>query len=263
MVNDVYCPQISWFGVACTILPLPKIHASAFLSFFHVHDIRAINAPLTERIFLLFCRDNVLTQQVGSKTNGDSGRVTETSHAGPAAVATAQSDVLQLHHELCCGSEGIVAAATYSGRPAIVKLLGPDRGGLKAWRREVDMYQRLVALQGRLVPQLLGSGHLEAGVHYIALSCVEGTTFSSLPAIPQRAMESASAGLQLLQETVPGFLHGDLRPANIMWASPSEEGAASAAASCVFIDFGRSRCDGDSAQQAEEELMLRRMLRVP
>ena len=179
-----------------------------------------------------------------------------------------------------------MAAATYFGRPAVVKLLGPDRRGLKAWRTEVDMYERLSALQGQLVPQLLGSGHLEVGVHYIALSCVEGTALSSLPAIPQRAAESALAGLRRLQETVPGFLHGDLRPANIMWASPSQEGAAAAVAppsqegaaavappsqegaaaaapSCVFIDFGRSRSDGDSAQQAEEEVKLRRMLRVP
>ena len=149
------------------------------------------------------------------------------------------------------------------------------------------MYERLGALQGQLVPQLLGSGHLEVGVHYIALSCVEGTALSSLPAIPQRAAESALAGLRRLQEAVPGFLHGDLRPANIMWASPSQEGAAAttaspsqegaaattaspsqegaaaAAPSCVFIDFGRSRSNGDSAQQAEEEVKLRRMLRVP
>ena len=190
--------------------------------------------------------------------------MTVTSHQGPSVAATTQSYPLQLHRELCSGSEGIVAAATYFGRPAVVKLLGPDRRGLAAWRREVDMYERLGALQGQLVPQLLGSGHLEAGVHYIALSCVEGTALSSLPAIPQRAMESALAGLRRLQEAVPGFLHGDLRLANIMWATPSHDGpAAAAAASCVLIDFGRSRSDGDSAQQAEEELMLRRMLRVP
>jgi hypothetical protein len=42
------------------------------------------------------------------------------------------------------------------------------------------MYRRLKALQGELVPRLLGSGHLESGVHFIALSKVDGVTLSKL-----------------------------------------------------------------------------------
>lgn len=172
--------------------------------------------------------------------------------------------MILLDREISGYSDGTVVLGAYDGRPAVIKLLGPDHHGLRAWRAEVEMYGRLRALQGERVPQLIGSGHLKAGVHYIALGKVFGDTISNLHGtIPTEAGESARQGLIRLREIVPGFLHGDLRPRNIMWGACSAEGAAGEPSgrnpSCVFIDFGRSRINASDAEQRKEDLSLCRI----
>lgn len=179
--------------------------------------------------------------------------------ASSVVAATPHVYPLMLDHEIAMGSEGSVVLGSYFGRPAIIKLLGPDRRGLRIWRTEVQMLERLKVLQGEWVPELLGSGHLEAGVHFIALSKVDGESLSKLRdnsgGFPPGVGESAKAGLKRLREVVPGFLHGDIRLENVMWGV---QGSANnrASSSCVFIDFGRSRADGSIVQQAQEELHL-------
>ena len=163
---------------------------------------------------------------------------------------------LRLDYEISGASIGrSVVLGAYYGCPAVIKLLGPDSCGLRAWRAEVEMYGRLKALQGELVPQLLGSGHLNSGVHFIALGKVVGKTISALHGrIPPGAAESARQGLIRFREIVPGFLHGDIRPNNIMWGACSAERAGNP--SCVFIDFGMSRIDASTVDQGQEELSL-------
>lgn len=168
---------------------------------------------------------------------------------------------LQLHHSICSGSEGAVELATYGGRPAVAKLLGPDSSGLAAWRAEVAMYGRLEALQGVLVPELLDACHLELGVHFVAMGLVDGKPLSSLATVPDDVAASALHCLRSLQAHVPGFLHGDIRLPNILWLDRSGSGGAPPA--CMFLDFGRSSSNGTAAQQADEECVLRCLLGLP
>ncbi len=49
-----------------------------------------------------------------------------------------------------------------------VKLYGPDSDALSTYANELHMYSAMAAVQGNLLPVLLGAGHLAAGVHFKA-----------------------------------------------------------------------------------------------
>ena len=102
------------------------------------------------------------------------------------------------------------------GAPAVVKLLGPDDYGLAQYEAELRMYRLLQPLQGQLVPRLLGAGHLDFGVHFLATSTIDGTPLSSLPHVTDSVASGALRALQRLQAVFPNFLHGDIRLENVL-----------------------------------------------
>ena len=155
----------------------------------------------------------------------------------------------------------------YGGAPAVVKLFGPDRGGLAAYDRELKVYQKLEALQGQVVPCLLGAGYLTAGVHYLAVARIEGPPLSGLPHISTAVADAAACALGRLHSSQAGFLHGDIRLQNVMLARGCTAVGAGGAGNaddtdvrCMFIDFGRSQLGGSMAEQHKEVKLLKHLM---
>jgi hypothetical protein len=165
---------------------------------------------------------------------------------------------LLLQHKLQQGSEGAVVAGSYGGLPAVVKLLGPDRQGLAAFESETAVYSMLGAVQGTLVPRLLGTGSLVGGlVRFIATSKVDGAPLSSLPIVPTATANAALEALARLHRECEGFLHNDIRLANVIVLAGS---GSDVSPQCMLLDFGRSRLDGSKAEQHREHLALKKLL---
>ncbi|KIY98652.1 hypothetical protein MNEG_9309 [Monoraphidium neglectum] len=154
---------------------------------------------------------------------------------------------------MCSGSAGDVMAGVYGGISAVIKLLGPDSAGLKAFDREARSYSLLRQEQGEVVPELLGTGWYPlAGVRYLAVRRIQGSPLSGLPAIPPAVAAAAVRALARVHRAGgPGFLHGDVRLHNILL---EEEAAASSDGNprCFVIDFGRASEGGSRAQQRRE-----------
>ena len=108
-------------------------------------------------------------------------------------------------------------------------------------------------------------------MHFIALSMINGPSLSKLRGggggssgsggFPPGVWASAKDGLERLRKVVPGFLHGDIRLENMMWGVRYASSGESAA-SCVFIDFGRSKSGVDNTQQAQEDVLLGRLFQL-
>ena len=152
----------------------------------------------------------------------------------------------------------------YGGAPAVVKLFGPDCGGLAAYDRELQVYHKLETLQGQVVPCLLGAGHLTAGACYLAVARVEGPLLSGLPQIGPAVAAAAVCALGRLHSSHAGFLHGDIRLQNVMLVRGcTAVGAGSADDTdvhCMFIDFGQSQLGGSMAEQHKEVKLLKHLM---
>jgi hypothetical protein len=110
----------------------------------------------------------------------------------------------------------------------VVKLLGPDAGGMRAYERELAAYRALHALQGSAVPQLLGDGRWDSGVHFIALRRLRGRTLAQVAAAGGGVLEpqvraAALSALDSVHAAAPGLLHGDIRLHNLMLLDSEEE----------------------------------------
>jgi hypothetical protein len=162
-----------------------------------------------------------------------------------------------LQHKLQEGSAGAVVVGAYGEEPAIVKLLGPDTPGLEAYEREVAAYSMLSPVQGVVVPRLLGAGSLPGGVAFIATSREHGSPLCSLGTVPPAVAHAALEGLGTLHRQFPGFLHNDIRLANVLLLSAA---VSDVSPKCMFLDFGRSRIDATKAEQLREFGVLKRML---
>lgn len=118
------------------------------------------------------------------------------------------------------------------------------------------------SLQGVSVPQLLAYGPLAAGVHYLATKQVEGMPFPPLHTMSQEAATAAATGAEkvLLQicEQHPGFVHGDLRLANLLLVHNNDD---TAVPTVMLIDFAASRLDGSAADVCAQFRELRSLLR--
>lgn len=160
-----------------------------------------------------------------------------------------QKPRLQLDKLLCEGSEGYVYQGSYSGTKAVFKLLGPARSPPNALRKEVAAYEALAPMQGKLLPTLLSTGSFKTGVWYIAVSFVEGTPLSQMDVISLEVAQAAVNALECLHiEGNKGFLHGDIRLANVIYLESSKK--------CNIIDFGRSKIGASHVQQAAEKQQL-------
>ncbi|KIZ02925.1 hypothetical protein MNEG_5034 [Monoraphidium neglectum] len=169
------------------------------------------------------------------------------------------------------GYSGLVVEGTYGGQPAIIKLYGPDDEGLDVCQQEVAAYGALAAVQGRLVPRMLGSGHARAGVWFVALEAVPGVPLSRLNPVPAAAAAAAVAALRELHSAVPGFVHGDIRLPNILFVEGGRDaggsdgwlgGAPKAGSHCVIVDLGMARLGAAEEDVQAEQGLLERLLGV-
>ena len=111
----------------------------------------------------------------------------------------------------------------------------------------------LIDIQGTAVPKFLAWGHLAAGVCYMVTERVNGVPYSQLPSVHELAAAAAERALQRIRSVQPGFLHADLRLANIML---QHSGSDTATPTAMIIDFAASRLD---ALPAEVKAELRRL----
>lgn len=193
----------------------------------------------------------------GDGSGGDSGGNSSAGQLEQSGqCASMASPGLRLQRQLCRGSSGLVMVGEWSGEAAVVKLLGPDSEGLSALDQECSMYAELQAVQGKLIPCFLAAGHLAAGVHFLATGLIDGLPLSSLAVIPPAVAEAAVNALESLAATFPGFLHGDLRLANVLVLSSG----SNTAPRCMWLDLARSRLDGTVRQQKAEQRHLKRLL---
>jgi len=165
---------------------------------------------------------------------------------------------LLLQDKLQEGSAGAVVLGAYGGMPAVVKLLGPDGPGLRAYETEAAMYSMLACVQGVVVPRLLGTGSLPGGVMFLATSRVDGTPLSSFRTVPTAVADAALRALATLHRKFAGFLHNDIRLANILLLS--NPAMSDVSPKCMLLDFGRSRADGTKAEQQREYMALKKLL---
>lgn len=174
---------------------------------------------------------------------------------------TAPGSVLQVASALCHGSVGMVLEGSYRGQHAVIKMYGPDSHGLASYRRELHAYKAVLEpLQGRVVPRLLGAGHLTAGVWFIAITYVRGRPLSDMDHIPPAVAHAAMQALQHVHTASESFVQGDIRLANIMHMAPGQGDADASAAQCMVIDFGLSNAAATKAEQGAEQKALRCLL---
>jgi RIO-like serine/threonine protein kinase len=138
--------------------------------------------------------------------------------------------------------------ATFGGEHVALKWLGPDASSMAAYHRELDMLLAMAPMDDLPAARLLAWGHYMAGVHFIATHYIDGTPLSELAVIPAAVAEAAETALKELQQRLHGFLHGDIRLANVMLCAAGRDFQPR----CMFVDFARSRVDGSSAQQRAE-----------
>ncbi|KIZ06332.1 hypothetical protein MNEG_1630 [Monoraphidium neglectum] len=169
------------------------------------------------------------------------------------------------------GCSGLVVEGTYAGQPAIIKLYGPDDEGLDVCQQEVAAYGALAAVQGRLVPRLLGTGHAKDGVWFVALEALPGVPLSRLMPLPATVAAAALAALRELHNAVQGFVHGDIRLANILFVEGGgdaggrggdgrPDGAPKAGGRCVIVDLGMARLGAAVEEVQAEQRLLERLL---
>ena len=127
-----------------------------------------------------------------------------------------------------------------SGQIVALKKLG-DGAGYQEWEREVTA---LKEIRGLSVVRLLESGRLTRG-GYLALEWLGGQTLEAKTtaqplSLHEFSMVASTALHALYSVHRAGFLHRDVKPANLM---QDEEGG------WKLIDFGEARRIGDASQQ--------------
>jgi len=197
-------------------------------------------------------------RHAGSSKGRNKGRSGGSSSRRPEQQG--RTCTLLLQHKLQEGSAGAVVVGALGGVPAIVKLLGPDRPGLRAYEVEVAVYSMLAPVQGVVVPRLLGAGSLPGGVAFIATSREDGAPLSSFCTVAPAVAAAALQALETLHREFAGFLHNDIRLANILLLSGP--GGSDVSPQCMILDFGRSRVDGTKDEQRREYRALKKMLGV-
>ncbi len=157
------------------------------------------------------------------------------------------------------GDSGLVTRATLAGQPAVVKLYGPDQDGLEAYCTEFSTYRALEELQGDIVPVLLAAGRprpeRERHLYAIATRLVPGRSLDLVVyerRLEEQEGEAAMEALRRLHAAVPGFLHGDVGPENVVMV----EQEAGQPPRCVILDFGVARLDATREDQEEEMLQM-------
>lgn len=165
---------------------------------------------------------------------------------------------VQLHGELCTGSAGLVTHGLCNGKPAVIKMYGPDDPGLATYRQELHVYKQLAVVQGRLVPELLGYGHLKAGVYFLATQYIQSEPLSAMANITPAIAKAALHALQQLQHARPGFLHGDIRLANVLLVGSAAGGDVDM--KCMMIDFGQSKLNATRKDMQRELKQLKQVL---
>ncbi|KAG2452471.1 hypothetical protein HYH02_002711 [Chlamydomonas schloesseri] len=210
------------------------------------------------------------------------------------AAAGAEEKPLQFLQQLGHGRDGMVFRCMYDGRPAVIKVYSWERHQVKAAAREEAAYRALAALQGSVVPKVMVTGRLSGDLRALRCLVMEPVEGRARPlsdcgyrrpfpehvqAAAQQALSRAHA--EGFQADRGGFLHGDVRLANILLvgggggggedeaeavqqaqegASVAHKAQAEEQVRCVLLDFGSSRLDGSAAEQAAELAKLRRLL---
>lgn len=107
------------------------------------------------------------------------------------------------------------------------------------------------------MPKFLAWGHLAAGIYYMVTARVNGVPYSQLSSVQQPAAVAAERALQQICSIQPGFVHADLRLANIMLQHSDNDTAQPAA---MIIDFAASRLDAAPVEVKAEFRRLRSLL---
>ncbi|KAG2492240.1 hypothetical protein HYH03_009484 [Edaphochlamys debaryana] len=153
-----------------------------------------------------------------------SSQTPEAAH--PWAGGTVELD---LGEALDFGHDGVLFWGQCGGCPAVIKVFTWGRHA--AYQREAQAYERLRSLHGSVLPRVLAAGRLPGGLRFIALQPLHDQPLSRLPRPLAPAVQAAAlAALRAAQDAHPGFVHGDVRPANFMWVAPAEGGAGAEAA---------------------------------
>jgi len=93
---------------------------------------------------------------------------------------------------------------------------------------------------------------------FIATSRVDGTPLSSLRTVPAAVADAALKALATLHSEFEGFLHNDIRLANVLLLR--DPAGSDVSPKCMLLDFGRSRADGTKAEQQREYRALKKLL---
>lgn len=117
----------------------------------------------------------------------------------------------------------------------------------------------LKGVQGGVIPQLVAAGKVTAwpSIMFLATSLVEGMPLSSLPGVSSGVAAAATGALKEICKQQPGFLHEDLRLANLLCSPGAHDGANP---SVVVIDFEVSRLDGSTTECAAQFKHLEKLL---
>ncbi|MDB5098196.1 MAG: hypothetical protein JWM80_2617, partial [Cyanobacteria bacterium RYN_339] len=112
----------------------------------------------------------------------------------------------------------VYAATTEAGEPVAIKLLAADRLGQPdvVWRFTAE-YRRLASLDHPAFPRAVDEGVDAAGRPFYAMALVAGLPPQGpLPASQVRTILAGAAD-GLLHLHGRGLVHGDLKPANMLW----------------------------------------------
>jgi serine/threonine protein kinase len=164
----------------------------------------------------------------------------------------------QVHDILFSSDTATVASGTYNGLAAIFKLFGPDRDSLAVYRRELAFYKHNIGLQQLgVIPRLFSTGQWPAGVSYLALSKVPGIPYSQLKHLTRQHVSAALQALSQLH-SIPGMLHGDLHPGNMLLLH--DVNGRDTDVRCVLIDFGSAKLDASEMEQQRERKSLEKLM---
>ena len=160
----------------------------------------------------------------------------------PIGVGTMLAGRYELVSEIARGAMGDVYRATdvQEGCDVAVKILRAEYLTNEAMRRRFRREGAVLkALDHPAIVRLLDLGVDETGLVFLVTEFVEGRTFAERLTEGPVDLESAGLLLTALCDALAaahdhGVLHGDLKPANILWVRPTPR----------LIDFGASKVLG-------------------
>lgn len=160
----------------------------------------------------------------------------------PIGIGTKLAGRYELVSEVARGAMGDVYLATddQEGRQVAVKMLRAEYLADEAMRRRFRREGAVLkALDHPSIVRLLDLGIAEAGLVFLVTEFVEGQTLAERLTEAPLDLESASLLLTALCDALGaahdhGVLHGDLKPANILWVRPVPR----------LVDFGASKVLG-------------------